>query len=101
MSWWNTTNTWTYGDGEYEFSYVDGVSGDQPWDYASMWIDAYVRKFGRTPKRSEVMGAFEAMFKSADAGWCDEDAPIEDVDGHAGPWVQEHGYVSADVLTQT
>ena len=72
-----------------------------------MWIDAYVRKFDRAPKRSEVMGAFEAMFHSrlrmdkAHTGWCDEDALIEDIDGHAGPWVQEHGYVSADVLTQT
>jgi len=86
MGWWNTTSTWTHGNGEYEFSSVDGVSGDAPWDCASEWIDAYVRRFDRAPKRSEVMGAFEAMFhgretaKRAHTGWCDEDHPVELLD---------------------
>jgi hypothetical protein len=92
MSWWNTTRTWTHGNGEYEFSCTDGVSGDLPWDFASDWIDAYVRRFDRAPKRSEVMGAFEAMFESrarsckilgepiTHTGWCDEDHPVEMLD---------------------
>lgn len=86
MGWWNTTSTWTHGNGEYEFSSVDGVSGDLPWDFAGDWIRAYVERFDRAPKRSEVMGAFEAMFHSrlrtekAHTGWCDEDHPVELLD---------------------
>ena len=88
MGWWNTTSTWTHGNGEYEFSSVDGVSGDWPWDLASDWIRAYVDRFDRAPKRSEVMGAFDAMFnsarpfakKKAHTGWCPEDHPVERVD---------------------
>ena len=77
MGWWNTGG---------DFTPVDGVSGDLPWDFASDWIDAYVRRFDRAPKRSEVMGAFDAMFHSrlrteqAHTGWCDEDYPVERVD---------------------
>ena len=93
MSWWNTTKVWTHGDGEYvDGPYVDGVSGDLPWDFASDWIDAYVRRFDRAPKRSEVMGAFEAMFESrarsckilgepiTHTWWCVEDHPVEVLD---------------------
>ena len=92
MSWWNTTRTWTHGNGEYEFSCTDGASGDLPWDVASDGIEAYVRRFDRAPKRSEVMGAFEAMFESrarsckilsepiTHTGWCDEDHPVEMLD---------------------
>ena len=86
MGWWNTASTWTHGNGEYEFSSVDGVSGDLPWDFAGDWIRAYVERFDRAPKRSEVMGAFEAMFHSrlrtekAHTGWCDEDHPVELLD---------------------
>ena len=89
MGWWNTTRVWTYGNeetGEYNFPCTDGVSGDLPWDFASDWIRAYVDRFDRAPKRSEVMGAFEAMFDSrlrteqAHTGWCDEDYPVEVLD---------------------
>lgn len=79
MGWWNTGG---------DFTPIDGVSGDLPWDFASDWIRAYVERFDRAPKRSEVMGAFEAMFhsarpfakKQAHTGWCDEDYPVEPVD---------------------
>jgi len=79
MGWWNTGG---------DFTPVDGVSGDLPWDFASDWIRAYVDRFDRAPKRSEVMGAFEAMFnmkrpfaeKQAHTGWCDEDYPVEVLD---------------------
>jgi len=69
MGWWNT------GGG---LTPVDGVTGDLPWDFASDWIRAYVERFGRAPKRSEVLGAFEAMFNmTMPTGWCDEDHPVE------------------------
>jgi hypothetical protein len=79
MGWWNTGGDSTP---------VDGVSGDWPWDLASDWIRAYVDRFDRAPKRSEVMGAFDAMFnsarpfakKKAHTGWCPEDHPVERVD---------------------
>ena len=77
MGWWNTGG---------DFTDVDGVSGDLPWDFAGDWIRAYVERFDRAPKRSEVMGAFEAMFHSrirtekAHTGWCDEDLPVELLD---------------------